>query len=223
MIKRKIGKEPHSPDALLLMQEARAGVPGFFDRACYDFYLRRLFHSLSYFQVALHAYVLLPERVWLLVTDRTGFGAGALAASVNNAYADYFRIRFSRRCKQWPPQPRRIPIYGDAAVLTCQKLIEHEPVTSGCADKTGEWCWSSYRTNAFGGKRPFVIRHPAVRKFLEQAIDPGSEYRAYINSGFRSGQCEYLHNQIIRNQQLGRSNASYPAPIHSLRFQTQGN
>ncbi len=49
MTTRRMSKEPDSPDALLLMQEARAGVPGFFDRACYDFYLRRVFHSLGFF------------------------------------------------------------------------------------------------------------------------------------------------------------------------------
>ncbi len=216
MTTRKMSKEPHSPDALLLMQEARAGVPGFFDRACYDFYLRRVFHSLGFFRVALHAYVLLPERVWLLVTDSTSFGAGALTASVNRAYADYFRIRFSRQYQQWPQQPRQIPVYGEAAVLICQKLIEYEPVASGRAANTGQWNWSSYRTNAFGGRRPFVTRHPAVRKFLAQGNDPGGEYRSYINSGFGNGQNQFLRNQITRKQQLGRSSALSPVWIQSV-------
>lgn len=192
----------HSCHTMLLVQETPSKVEGFFDDACYQFYLRRLFHSLGFFQVTLHAYALLPDQIWLLVTPRTRFAARALLVSVNRAYGEYFNTRFSRRCKPWSSPLHQIPAQTAGEVLVCQKLVECEPLNSGCVQQVGSWRWSSYAINAFGSKHRFVTRHPAVSAFLQQAPDPGSAYREYVRSRFARGQYEYLRTRIARNQPL---------------------
>lgn len=208
MPRRKIGTNHHCPNTLLITQATTASTEGFFDNACYEFYLRRLFHSLHYYQVKLHAYALLPDRVWLLVTVHTGDGARALLESVNRAYGEYFNTRFQRQCRMWSSRPRQTSLASDAAVLACHKLVEGEPAYSGCVTNVGQWCWSSYCINAFGARHEFVNRHPAVVSFFRRFGDPGANYRAYVQAGFARGQYEYLRGRVSRNQPLAGPSAS---------------
>lgn len=216
MPRRKIGINHYNHNTLLMDQATTSSVTGFFDKACYQFYLRRLFNSLHYYQVNLHAYAILPDHVWLLLTARTRCSAGALLASVNRAYAEYFNTRFSRQSTMWSAQPSQVPVTSDAAVLICQKLVESEPAYSGCVTNPGQWCWSSYCVNAFGARHPFVSRHPAFARYCRQSGDPGRHYRAYISAGFRRGQYEYLRSRISRNQPLPGPSALLKSAIQPV-------
>ena len=203
----KVCYSRHALETCLVVQEASGGTCGFFDAACYQFYLRHLVHCLAYFQITLHAYALLPDRIWLLLTPRSPRAVENLLASVNRTYTAYFNARFSRGTKPWSRPHRQIPVRASAAVLVCQKLVELEPVHSGAVQHAGTWLWSSYSANAFGGRRKFVTRHRAVSGFLQQASDPGSHYRACIDSQFGQGQYEYLRNRIARNKSLAARSA----------------
>lgn len=198
----KTGNNGHAVSTCLIVQEARGKTHHFFDDACYLFYLRRLFHCLNYFQVKLHAYALLPDSIWLLLTPHTRLGASKLVANVNRDYIEYFSARFARHSKPWPRTLRQFPVTAGDAVLVCQKLVESAPVKSGRVQHAGAWHWSSYCDNAFGSNHRFLSRHRAIAGYLSQMSDPGSHYRSYIAAEFDRGHYEYLRQRINRNKPL---------------------
>ena len=72
----------------------RTSSTGFYDDACYAFYLLRLMHCLNSYRVKLHAYLLRPKEIWLLITPGTPTGFDSLQRFLNRAYSDYFNNRF---------------------------------------------------------------------------------------------------------------------------------
>jgi len=194
-------RQSYKPGATyFLILEAKANCKGFYDDACYHFYLLRLFHSLNYFHVKLHAYLLLPDKLWLLLTPRAPTGTRHLLATVNRAYCDYFNNRFSRRIRRWHNRSSEVLVPQDAFILDCQKTIEFEPVRSGLVSHPGEWRWSSYSTNAFGGDSGFITKHRALSQYQKNKSDPGYLYRTYIAEGVHPPLPQFLHHQIDRAQ-----------------------
>ena len=181
MTLRRLVVNQHTRPTQFVAQHVCTNCTGFFDSACYQFYLLRLFHSLPFYQVQLHAYLLLPDRIWLLLTPRTTKSVAALMSAVNKAYAEYFSIRFNRHPRQWRRTHSQRVLASSAEVLECQKLIERTPIELGLVGHAGAWRWSSYGLNAFGGDAGFLARHPVVVKFFRRYSDPGQHYRAYIN------------------------------------------
>ena len=64
----------NSPQLLLAGQtyfvivENKTTVTGFYDDACYRYYLLHLLNCLNNYQIKLHAYVLMANEIWLLAT-----------------------------------------------------------------------------------------------------------------------------------------------------------
>lgn len=190
----------------LIMVGSQSGCDGFFDDACYAYYLRRLHYSLSYFQVQLHAYALLPHNIWLLLTPKTLPGAQGLIQALNKAYTQYYNTRFVRTGQSWSKSYSVYAPQEYGAVLACQKLVEREPVQHNLVQHVGVWRWTSYSANAFGAKPGFLTQHPAISKFLRSDPEPGKRYRAFIAANFDSGCYEFLRNSIKYQSRLAAEN-----------------
>jgi len=177
--------------------EAKSVCHGFYDDACYKFYLLRLFHCLNFYHIKLHAYVLLPDKMWLLVTPGSTAGLRNLLAFVNRAYCNYFNTRFARTIHRWHKNFTEQPILRDSLVMACQRHMESEPVRRGLVAHPGVWRWSSYNSNSFGGGSRFVTKHRAFRQFFQSVSDPGVRYRAYVSNGLIASKRHALHTLLL--------------------------
>ena len=154
---------------------------GFFDDACCKYYLIRLLNSLNNYHVRLHAYCLLHDEIFLLLTPGTVTGISNLLAHLNLAYSNYFNRRFRRKARVWSDSVFSYELDRDDLVLFAQKYVERLPVTRKLVLHGGVYKWSRYCCNAFGGSRLFLSPHPAFLRYLGSRTGNAFEqYRAFI-------------------------------------------
>lgn len=170
---------------------------GFYDDACYEYYLRRLLNCLSIYQVKLHAYLLQAREVWLLLTPGTPTGFDSLLRFLNQSYSDYFNTRFERSAKVWSDSAISCLITGDRLVLDCQKFIESEALRAKTVSHPGEYLWSSYCANSFSRSDRYLTSHPAYRNFLQGKPNCFTQYRDFIASPYSQAYYLFLKSRLL--------------------------
>lgn len=170
----------------------------FRDDACYRYYLVRVINSLSHFKVELHSYVLLPNEILLLVTPRELRGILSLCNAVSCEYAGYFNKRYAEPWKLRLSRPSYSRVAPGRAFLNCQKFIELAPVRESLVQHPGEYEWSSYCINAFGGHGKFLSCHLSYQALAATPRDRFQVYRQLLSRSFASPYLEELQ-RILKN------------------------
>lgn len=183
-------------ETYLVSLDSRIAGDGFCDDACYKFYLLRLFNCLNQFQIKLHAYLLLPNEVSLLVTPGSPFCLGNLIRTINRSYSEYFNVRFGRAVNVWSATLRSSLVQEGTLALQCQKYIERRPLTDSQLIHPGIYRWSSYCANAFGGDFRYLKPLDAYKAFIIEATNPYKAYREYIATPFKREFDLYLRRRI---------------------------
>jgi len=177
-------------------QKGQAEHPYFTDEACFSHYLNRLLHCLKAFRQQLHTYLLLPSEVHLLVSPYSSRGLVHVMDKVAADYGAYFHNRFSGNCSLLADKPVLHQLGSNCEVLNCQKSIELIPVQEQLVSMPGEYPWSGYRINAFGGHRDPVVMHHQYRNFCRAHERPFQRYRDFVTvtssaGDFRPGLEDY--------------------------------
>ncbi len=201
----------------VVYQRATNCGDGFYDEACFQFFLVRLLNSLTQCQAKLHAYCLMPKEVMLLITPGTPFAISSLLYSVNTQYEQYYKLRFERSNKVWKGTGKSSLVQGEALIVDCQKFIERLPVAEGLAEHPGAYKWSSYCGNAFGLKHPHLSRHPAFEKFLEANDGPFRCYRDLIARSFSRAYGDYLNSRLKSGKSPAIRKQTLASPVASKR------
>ncbi len=136
----EIPGQPH-----LIVQSGSVGQAAFADdadrAACRDA-LRRALEETG---VALHAYVLAGNEIWLLATPEAAGALGRTMQSLGRRYVMAFNARHGRRGTLWESRFRTAVIEPERYLLTVMHLIETVPVREHLVTHAQEWIWSSAR------------------------------------------------------------------------------
>jgi putative transposase len=119
----------------------------FFEASDYLAYLEALTLHVPASGCALHAYVLMPNHVHMLLTPRRVESAQALMTALASPLWEH-------RYEAWPVHPARY-------LLGCMRYIEMNPVRAGLDLRAGDYPWSSYGANALGDANPLITPHSA--------------------------------------------------------------
>ncbi|MCB1672305.1 MAG: hypothetical protein R3F41_18640 [Gammaproteobacteria bacterium] len=179
-----------------VFQDRRPGSACFFDDDCYLFFLSRLYGSIRAFRLQLHTYSLLPGEMHLLVTAYSEAGLLRLLKCVNSSYADCFSNRFERHRLSPTSLPVCRRLTGGNLVLDCQKYIELAPLRARLAQQPGEYPWSGYTVNAFGGHGIGLVGHFQYRKLCSGSRQPFQRYRDFIATPFTVAQQQFLERRL---------------------------
>ena len=188
-----------------ILLEGHNGNHCFYDAACYRYYLARLTNCLAPYQTQLHAYVLLPNEIQLLLTPMTPTGISELMKMVGVAYAQYFNNRFARTGSLWKGRFKSSLIQSDARLLLCQKYMELAPLRHALVQHPGEYPWSSYCANAFGGHW-VVSHHEQVRKAVPGKGNRFAAYRDYLATALTAQELCLLEEKLRYGHPLIDSN-----------------
>ena len=170
-----------SGSTYFVVQEGDALAGCFFDDACCHYYLVRLLHSLHQFRVNLHAYCLLPDRAYYLITPQTPNGIDRLLRAAMAQYRSYYARRFARVAKHLGKRVSSRLISDDESALRHQIGIEQQPLLAKLVTHAGMYRWSSYSSNAFGLGSGHLQHHPAFASFLGEMQHPHRSYHQLIN------------------------------------------
>ncbi len=95
-------------------------------------------------RVALHAYVLLPNRVRLLATPETDTGIPRWVQAMGRRYGRHFNDTHGRRGTLWEGRYRSTLIQTSKWMLPVMAFMDLEPVREGLATHARDFRWSSH-------------------------------------------------------------------------------
>jgi len=188
---------------LHVIHRGKGGRRVFFGPDDYARYRDWLAEAAAHYRCAVHAYVLLPNQVELLVTPRDADSLPRTLQSLGRRYTRYVNALRRRAGTLWEGRYRAAPIEGATHLLACSRYIESTPMREGIARRPHRYPWSSYHAHALGVADPVLTDHrlysalarrpnkrqKAYRRLFDEPLDDGfvDALRAATNGGWAFG------------------------------------
>ena len=132
-------------------------------------FLHLLVTAACHLDCTVHAYVLMPNHVHLLLTVRQEASPAELTQLLGNSLEAQLAVEVRR-------------IHARRYVLGCMRYIELNPVRAQMVERPEQYRWSSYRANGLGFIDPVVTPHP-----LYFALGRSSDERRRTYARFVAG------------------------------------
>ncbi len=182
-----------------VIQRGNNRQPIFFADTDYARYRDTLATAAKRHACEVHAYVLMPNHVHLLVTPRRPASVSKLMQSLGGRYVRYVNATHGRTGTLWEGRYRASLVDGERYLLACLRYIELNPVRAMIVSDPADYRWSSHRHHALGEADALITEHPlydalgptpearraAYRALFEAAMDEGlvSSIRGALNQG----------------------------------------
>lgn len=142
--------------------------------------------AMSQYGCYVHAYVLMPRYMYLLLTaSRNGSDINSLRLFEYN-YARYFNITSRRIRHKLEPDSSSMPVATARQILSYCRYIELAAVRAGLADHPADYPWSSYGCNAMGEDTGLVSPHAQYMALGAAEADRRSRYRQLLEPGWQA-------------------------------------
>lgn len=171
----------------------------------YYFYLHCLSEACVTHQCDVHAYVLMPNHVHLLVTPRRASSISKAMQSVGARYAQYVNSTYRRSGTVWEGRYRSTVIDPDDYLLCCMCYIELNPVRAGIVPHPRRYQWSSYRRNAEGHGDMLVSTHPLYERLGGTPGEQQERYRTLLETPLDAHTLADIRNATNKGWVLGGS------------------
>src|SRR5262249_39743315 len=132
----------------------------FVDVADYKRYLQLLQEACATYPAALHAYVLMPNHVHLLLTPEKAGELSRLMQALGRRYVRWFNDRHRRTGTLWEGRFRSTVVESERYLLACMRYIELNPIRASLASDPVEYRWSSYAHHVGQVVDPLITDHP---------------------------------------------------------------
>ncbi|TDQ83554.1 REP element-mobilizing transposase RayT [Paraburkholderia silvatlantica] len=159
--------------------------PAFVDDQDYELFIDCLKAAARDHHLAVHAWVLMPGAVQLLVTPSDESSLPKAMQAVGRRYVAHFNRRYARRGTLWEGRYRATVIEGERFFLLASRVVELAPVRSHLVTAPEDYRWSSYRHHIGLTVDSLITDHPlywalgntpferqrAYRELCEQVLD----------------------------------------------------
>ena len=217
-----------------IIQRGNNRQPIFFDAADRERMWSLLAEHARQQQVAVHAYVLMDDRLHLLATPQQAPSLSLLMQAVGRAYVRYFNQRHGRTGTLWEGRYRSAVLQAERWLLPCMAYFDLEPVRGGMCIAPADFRWSSHghyvglRSDRLItphalywalGNTPFA-REAAYAEWVRSGLAPADEaaLAASGQGGWALGDAEFVHAlQQATPRRLTRARPGRPALGHSRK------
>jgi putative transposase len=154
--------------------------PAFLDEGDYLYFLACLADAARVADLAVHAWVLMPEAVQFLVTPSYESSVAITLQAVGRQYVETFNRRHGRRGAVWRGGYRAAVIEPDRYFLLASQIIDQAPVRNRLVADPGSYRWSSYAHHIGLRVDSFIKDHPLYGALGNTPLE---RYRAYRDLG----------------------------------------
>jgi putative transposase len=198
-----------------VIQRGHEGLPVFRAAEDYLFFLNCLRDAARRFQVAIHAYALLPDQVQLLATPVDEIGLARMMQWVGRQYVPYFNRQYQRAGSLWQGRYRASVIDAAEYLLLSTRFIELYPVRAGLAAQAIDYPWSSYMHHI--GARPdgLITEHALYWALGNTPFEREAAYRALAEHPLTTEQVAELESAVPKGWALG-------SPLFKAALEKQG-
>jgi REP element-mobilizing transposase RayT len=151
-----------------------------------DFDRRHWLHLLSRyknrFRFRLHAYVLMPNHVHLVLQPATGTTISRVMQCLTVAYTKYFNTRHQRVGHVFQGRFRSRLIDTDNYLLVVSRYVHLNPVRAELVSRPADFPWSSYRAYLKSPEDPLRLVDPedVLALVSRAASHQRAGYRAFV-------------------------------------------
>lgn len=132
--------------------------------------------------VAVHAYVLMPNHLHLLLTPPDAPALSRLMQALGRRYAMWFNKRHGRTGTLWEGRFRASVVESERYLFACARYIEMNPVRAGLVSDPLLYRWSSYAHHV--GERPqaLIDEHPLIWSLGNTPFERQAAYRRLFDA-----------------------------------------
>lgn len=186
-----------------VIQQGNDGQAIFRDEADYSIFLSWLRDAAKQFKVAVHAYVLLPNKVDLLVTPSDSAGLGRLMQWVGRYYVPYFNRKYNRSGTLWQGRYKATVIDAERYFMTCSRYIELSPVQLGIVVNPADYEWSSYAHHVGIKQNLLVTDHPLYWALGNTPFGREAAYKNLAEQALTTEEIRMLKDATLKGWALG--------------------
>ena len=183
----------------------------FFAEDDYQFYLHYLGEYARDFGCDIHAYVLMPNHVHLLLTPKEADGAARMMKHLGQRYVQYVNRINDRTGTLWEGRFRSCLTQSDDYVLACYRYIELNPARAGMVTHPRQYRWSSYGANGDGKTNALITPHEQYVSLGRGQPSRLENYRALFKAPMNPTIIEDIRQATNGNYALG--NPKFQAKI----------
>lgn len=169
-----------------IIQRAISTLPLFRSPTDYDFMLALFLSASRQFNIAIHAYVLMPDHFHLLATPAARDGLSAMMQALGRSYVRYYNAATGRHGSLWEGRFRATLIDSERYLYKCMSYIELNPVRAGLVSGAGDYAWSSYLHNSGQRVDVLVREHSLFWALGNTPFEREAAYQALVGAGLRS-------------------------------------
>ncbi|MES2932624.1 MAG: transposase [Pseudomonadota bacterium] len=189
-----------------VLQRGHDRQPVFRDTADYAAYLEWLREAAKLYRVAIHAYVLMPNHIHLLVSPSDGDGLGRMMQWIGRFYVPYFNHKYGRVGTLWEGRFKASVLETEQYCMACCRYIELNPVRAGLTASPEEYPWSSYMHHAGIAVNSLIVDHPQYWALGNTPFEREAVYRALVEQGISQDALKMLNQSLLKGWALGSEN-----------------
>jgi putative transposase len=148
----------------------------FFAEADYAAYLHWLERAARTYRVAIHAYVLMPNHVHLLVTPGLEGGVSRMMQYLGRHYVQYINKAYGRSGTLWEHRFHASVVETETFLLTLQRYIELNPVRAGIVKTPEQYKWSSAKDHLAPVGNALIVDHEVYTRLGATPLERASAY-----------------------------------------------
>jgi putative transposase len=175
----------------------------FRDEADHVAFLGWLREAAKQFRVAIHAYVLMPDRLHLLLTPADGDGLGRMMQWVGRHYVPYFNQKYHRTGTLWQGRYKAGIIESDQYFMMCSRFIELCPVLDGLVNSALDYRWSSCAHHVGMRADPVITDHASYWALGNTPFDREAVYKRLIEQTLHTDEITLLNDAAHKGWALG--------------------
>ncbi len=151
----------------------------------------------------LHAWVLMPDHLHLLVTPADESAVGSLMQRMGRRYVRWFNDRHARTGTLWEGRYRSTVVEPTQYLLACYRYVEMNPVRAGLVADPSFWSWSSCRSHLGLESDPSLTDHAAYWGLGNTPFERQATYKRYLEAGPSGKELEAIRYAAHRGWVLG--------------------
>lgn len=189
----------------LVLQRGNNGVSIFADDADFQQYREFLRNAAREAGLPVHAYVMMPNHVHLLLGPGEQGVVGSLMQSLGRRYVRYFNDRHARSGTLWEGRYRSTVIEPARYLLACYRYVELNPVRAGLATDAAHYLWSSCRHHLGFASDPLLTDHSLYWALGNTPFERQAAYRAILDAGEPPTELDAIRHAAHRGWMLGEA------------------
>lgn len=143
----------------LVLLRGHNDQPVFADEADRATFVGLLREAATRHDIAIHAYALLSNEVYLLLTPARAEALGRMVQSIGRRYVAAYNRRHARTGTLWDGRFRSALIDSETLLMAATVHVETLPVTAGLSSAAAEWPWSSAAHHIGRRRDPLLTDH----------------------------------------------------------------